>query len=83
MAQPPLTPYVDTTIPHQDLVETIVDERILANQADDVAAFALRGTATIASPTAPGATYSQAEMASLKTAVDAIRAALTASHVTN
>lgn len=31
--------------------------------------------AAIASPTAPGATYSQAEMASIKTAVDALRTA--------
>lgn len=80
---PALTPYEDTIIPHQDLIETIVDERVTANQADDVAAFAAKGTATIASPTAPGATYSQAEMASLKTAIDGIRAALTATGVTH
>lgn len=80
---PDLTPYVDTIIPHQDLIETVIDERIVTNQTADVAAFAAQGTDVIASPTAPGATYSQTEMASLKTAIDAIRAALTASGVTN
>lgn len=39
-------------------------------------------TAAIASPTAPGASYVQAEAASMKTAVDAIRAALTAAGIT-
>lgn len=39
-------------------------------------------TAAIASPTAPGAAYAQAEAASMKTAVDAIRAALTANGIT-
>lgn len=33
--------------------------------------------AAIAAPTAPGVVYAQAEAASMKTAVDAIRAALT------
>lgn len=80
---PALTPYEDTIIPHQDLIEQVIDERIATNQTADVAAFAAKGTATIASPTAPGATYSQTEMASLKTAIDAIRAALTATGVTH
>lgn len=39
-------------------------------------------TAAIASPAAPGAAYVQAEAASAKTAIDAIRAALTANGIT-
>lgn len=39
--------------------------------------------AAIASPTAPGATYSQAEMASIKAAVDALRTANSAFGITN
>lgn len=80
---PALTPYEDTILPHQDLIETVIDERIATNQTADVAAFVSKGTAVIASPTAPGATYSQAEAASMKTAIDAIRAQLTARGVTN
>jgi len=38
--------------------------------------------AAIASPTAPGATYDQAEAQSMKTAVDAIRTVLTANGLT-
>lgn len=39
-------------------------------------------TAAIASPTTPSATYVQAEAQSMKTSVDAIRAALTAAGIT-
>lgn len=39
--------------------------------------------ASISSPTAPGATYSQAEMASIKTAVDALRTANSAFGITS
>lgn len=39
-------------------------------------------SAAIASPTAPGAAYAQAEAQSMKTAVDAIRDALTANGIT-
>lgn len=77
------TPAADQTIPHQALVETVIDARIEANQDSDEAAFAAQGTAVITAPTAPGGTYSQAEAASAKTAIDAIRAALTASGITN
>lgn len=38
--------------------------------------------AAIAAPTAPGASYAQAEAASMKTAVDAIRAALVKAGIT-
>jgi hypothetical protein len=76
------TPYEDTILPHQDLIETVVDERISANQTEDVATFVSKGTTTVASPTAPGATYSQAEAASMKTAIDNIRAVLTARGIT-
>lgn len=71
---------------HQADVEEVINIEIeqaeLVQDVENDAEFAKRGVAVIASPTAPGATYSQAEVASLKTAVDAIRAALTASHVT-
>lgn len=69
------TPAADHTIPHQNLVEEVIDQRIVVDKAADDAAYAAQGTAVIASPTA--------DAASLKTAVDAIRAALTASGVTN
>jgi hypothetical protein len=74
------------TIPHQDAVEGVIGQSIRAERvtqnANDELLYADRGTATIASPTAPSATYVQAEAASLKTAVDAIRVALIASGVT-
>ena len=44
--------------------------------------FVLRGTRVITSPTAPGATYVQAEAASTKASIDQIRAALTAAGIT-
>lgn len=79
----PPTPAKLHTIPNQTKVEQVIDKRVSGDQANDNARFAKKGTTVIASPTAPGATYSQTEMASLKTAIDAIRAALTASGVTN
>ncbi len=69
----------DDTILHQTDVEEVIDAQI--DEADDAYATKHTGT-TIAAPTAPGSSYSQAEAASMKTAVDAIRAALTASGVT-
>lgn len=68
----------DDTILHQTDVEDVIDAQI--DEADDD--YARVGTGTIASPTAPGSSYSQAEAASMKTAVDAIRAALTAAGIT-
>lgn len=69
----------DDTILHQADVEAVIDAQI--DDADDV--YARTGSTTIAAPTAPSASYSQAEAASMKTAVDAIRAALTASGITH
>ncbi len=69
----------DDTILHQTDVEAVINAEI--DEADDAYATKHTGT-TIAAPSAPGASYVQAEMASLKTAIDAIRAALTASGVT-
>jgi hypothetical protein len=69
-----LTPVEDRTIPHQELVEAIVDARIEADQETDAELFAVRGDDVIASPNAVAA--------DLKIAVDAIRVALTASGVT-
>lgn len=67
-----------TRILHQEDVEEVIDARI--DIADD--GYAIRGTAVIASPTAPSASYVQAEADSAKTAIDAIRAALTAAGIT-
>lgn len=71
---------------HQDDVEDVIDHLVDAdvetdNTRDDET-YAARGTSVIASPTAPGAAYVQAEAASAKTAIDAIRAALTAAGIT-
>lgn len=64
---------------HQTDVEAVVNAEIeeaeVIQDVENDAEFAKRGTAVIASPTA--------DVAALKTAVDAIRAALTASKVTN
>jgi hypothetical protein len=70
------TPVNDRTIPHQEKVEAVIDARVAEVAPHHV-------TGTIASPTAPGATYSQAEAASMKTAVDAIRVKLTAAGITD
>lgn len=74
------------TILHQTAVEGVIDASIradsVAQNANDELLYADRGIGTIASPTAPSATYVQAEVASLKTAVDAIRVALTTSGIT-
>lgn len=69
----------DDTILHEDDVKDVIDAEV--GVLDDAYATKHTGT-TIASPTAPGSSYVQAEMASLKTAIDSIRAALTASGVT-
>ena len=66
------------TIPHQTIVTEVIDARTTAanltqDDANDLE-FANRGTVVIATPTA--------DVASLKTAVDAIRAELTAAGVT-
>jgi hypothetical protein len=67
-----------TRILHQEDVEEVINVEIEEAEAiqdtENDAEFAKKGTAVIASPTA--------DAASLKTAVDAIRAALTASGVT-
>lgn len=58
----------------EDVIDHLVDADIEADQIRDEAEFAARGTTVIASPTA--------DAASLKVAVDAIRAALTAAGIT-
>lgn len=67
-----------TRILHQEDVEDVIGYEIeaeeLVQDAENDAEFAKKGVAVIASPTA--------DAASLKIAVDAIRAALTASGVT-
>jgi hypothetical protein len=71
---------------HQDDVEEVinveVEEAEVEQDAENDEEFAKRGVAVIASPTAPSAGYLQAEAASAKTAIDAIRAALTAAGIT-
>ncbi len=71
---------------HQADVESVINVEIaqaeVAQDAQNDAEFAKRGTTVIASPTAPGAAYVQAEAASAKAAIDAIRAALTAAGIT-
>jgi hypothetical protein len=70
------TPVNDRTIPHQEKVEAVIDARVLEVAPHHV-------TGAIASPTAPSATYVQAEAASAKAAIDEIRAALTAAGLTD
>ncbi len=71
---------------HQSDVEEVINVEItqaeVAQDTQNDLEFAKRGTTVIASPTAPGAAYVQAEAASQKTAIDAIRAALTAAGIT-
>lgn len=71
---------------HQADVESVINVEIaqaeVAQDAQNDAEFAKRGTAVISTPTAPGAAYVQAEVASLKTSIDEIRAALTAAGIT-
>jgi len=64
----------DDTILHQADVEEVIDDRI--DVADDD--YVHKGTTSIAAPTAPGATYAQAEAASTRTAVVNIINALVA-----
>ena len=78
---------VPDTILHQTDVQAVIDAAISADRSSQTTqlatTYAKRGVAVIATPTAPGAAYVQAEMTSLKTAIDAIRAALSASGVTS
>lgn len=67
----------DDTILHEDDVKAVIDAEIDDNDNNNV----LRGTATVTSPNAQGATYNQADVASLKTSIDQIRTILTAQHV--
>lgn len=55
---------------HQADVQSVIDASIDANNEDHLT------TTPIASPDAPSAAYDQTEAASMKTAVDAILAAL-------
>lgn len=72
----------DKTIPHEALVRAVINDEV----ADDIALagedYVVKVGGTIASPGAISGTYSQAEVAALKTAIDAIRAKLTASGLT-
>ena len=77
----------DDVIDKQERVEFVIDKRVSANEStgdlqNDVEFAKRRPTTLIATPLAPSATYVQAEAASMKVAVDAIRAALTSSGVT-
>lgn len=74
----PVTLPNDRTIVHQDKVEKVIDDRLVAS---DVAAK--QTSAVIATPLDPGAAYVEAEAQDLKRAIDEIRAALIASGVIN
>jgi hypothetical protein len=75
----------DDVIDKQERVEYVVDERIAAADVEEDEAnallFARLGTDVVVSPTSPSAGYVQAEAASMKTAVDAIIAALVESGI--
>jgi hypothetical protein len=71
----------DDVIPLQERVEYVVEEMLDDRDTANDAEFATKTEETVASPTAPGAAYVQAEAASMKTAVDAIIAALVESGV--
>lgn len=70
----------DERILHEDDVKEVIGDEIdtadVAEDAEDDLAYATKTELSVASPTAPGVTYDQAEAASMKTAVDAIIAAL-------
>lgn len=72
----------DKTIPHEELVRAVIDDEVTDNIETAGEDYVVKVGGTIASPGAIGGTYSQAEVAALKTAIDAIRTKLTASGLT-
>jgi hypothetical protein len=68
----------DKTIPHELKVRAVIADEATSEAMDLPAKTDL----VIDSPGAPGATYSQAEVTALKTAIDDIREALIESGIT-
>lgn len=66
------TPPEDQTVPHQDLVEDVIDDRLENFEVSASSDFVEKVGGTITSPGSPGAEYVQAEVVALKTAIDAI-----------
>lgn len=66
------TPPEDQTILHQEAVEAVVDDRLEDYEVSGSSDFVEKVGGTIATPASPGASYVQAEVVALRTAIAAI-----------
>lgn len=66
------TPPEDQTIQHQADVEAVIDARLEDFEVTGSSDFAEKVGGTIAVPASPGASYVQAEVVALRTAISAI-----------
>lgn len=73
------TPPEDQTILHQEAVEAVVDDRMENYEVTGSSDFVEKVGGTISVPASPGATYVQAEVVALRTAISSIITKLTAS----
>jgi hypothetical protein len=73
------TPPEDQTILHQEDVEAVVDQRMEDYEVTGSSDFVEKVGGTIADPGVPGATYVEAEVVALRTAIVAIIGKLEAS----
>lgn len=73
------TPPEDQTVPHQDLVEDVIDDRLENFEVSASSDFVEKVGGTIADPASPGSSYVQAEVVALRTAIVAIITKLEAS----
>jgi hypothetical protein len=73
------TPPEDQTILHQADVEAVIDDRLDDYEVTGSSDFVEKVGGTISVPASPGATYTQAEVVALRTAIAAILTKLQAS----
>lgn len=73
------TPPADQTIPHQEAVEAVVDQRLIDFDPSGADNLVQKVGGTISVPASPGATYVQAEVVALRTAISSILTKLQAS----
>ena len=73
------TPSEDQTILHQDNVEDVIDQRLDSYEVTGSSDFVEKVGGTIAVPASPGASYVQAEVVALRTAISSIITALQSS----
>lgn len=73
------TPPEDQTVLHQEEVEKVVDQRLEDFEVTGSSDFVEKVGGTIAVPASPGASYVQAEVVALRTAISSILTKLQAS----